>query len=116
MKVEIQFGGYQPVVCDLDDADDCDVFEDIEPSRAVEIIHGALMGDKDEQGWVASEVEETGEEFQVRVLSDAKFDFEKLSEAQEWAHRESLKFDTDDECHAECERLLKSVSVRERDE
>ena len=43
------------------------------------------------------------------------FDFEKTSDAEEWAHRKSLTFDTDEECQAECERLLKTVSIRERD-
>jgi hypothetical protein len=33
-----------------------------------------------------------------------------------WAHRKSLIFDTDEECQEECERLLKTVTVRERDE
>ena len=44
-----------------------------------------------------------------------KFDFETMNDAQEWAHRKSLIFDTDEECQAECERLLKTVTVRERD-
>jgi hypothetical protein len=41
--------------------------------------------------------------------------FEKLSDAQEWAHRESLRFDTDEECQEECERLLKTQMVTDRD-
>jgi hypothetical protein len=45
-----------------------------------------------------------------------KFDFDRLEDAQEWAHRQSLIFDTEEECQEECERLLESVTVRERDE
>ena len=45
-----------------------------------------------------------------------RFDFDKVLDAEEWAHRESLIFDTDSECQAECERLLKTCTIRERDE
>lgn len=48
--------------------------------------------------------------------NEATYDFETLSDAEEWAHRTSLVFDTDEECQEECERLLKTVTVRERDE
>jgi len=44
------------------------------------------------------------------------YDFETITEAQDWAHRTSLIFDTDAECQAECERLLTTVTIRERDE
>lgn len=52
-------------------------------------------------------------ETQVRV---ATFDFERITDAEEWAQRQSLIFDTDDECRAEAERLLEECSIRERDE
>lgn len=45
-----------------------------------------------------------------------KYDFETLQDAQDWAHSQSLIYDTDEECQSECERLLASVSIRERDE
>jgi hypothetical protein len=48
--------------------------------------------------------------------TEENYDFEKLSDAEEWAYRTSLVFDTDEECQEECERLLKTVTVRERDE
>ena len=44
------------------------------------------------------------------------YDFDKLQDAQDWAHRTSLRFDTDEECREECERLLQTVTIRERDE
>lgn len=44
-----------------------------------------------------------------------QYDFETMREAEEWAHHESLKFDTDAECQTECERLLQTVTVRDRD-
>ena len=49
------------------------------------------------------------------VRETTKFDFATMEDAQEWAHRASLIFDTDEECQAECERLLTTVTVRERD-
>ena len=45
-----------------------------------------------------------------------EFDFERTIDAEEWAHRKSLIFDTDAECQAECERLLATVTIRDRDE
>ena len=44
----------------------------------------------------------------------SRYDFESEREAEEWAHRESLIYDTDEECQAECERLLRTVIVRDR--
>ena len=35
--------------------------------------------------------------------------FDREEDAREWAHRESLIYDTDEECRAECERLLESI-------
>jgi hypothetical protein len=45
-----------------------------------------------------------------------QYDFETVREAQEWAHKQSLVFDTDDECQCEEERLFEECSIRERDE
>ena len=42
----------------------------------------------------------------------AIYDFETLQDAQEWAHRKSLIFDTDEECQQECERLLSTITIR----
>jgi len=35
--------------------------------------------------------------------------FDREEDARDWAHRESLIYDTDEECREECERLLKSI-------
>jgi len=43
------------------------------------------------------------------------YDFETTREAEEWAHGQSLTFDTDEECQRECERLLRACTIRERD-
>lgn len=51
----------------------------------------------------------------VNVVVAETYDFETIQDAEEWAHRESLVFDTDEECQEECERLLKTVRVRGRD-
>jgi hypothetical protein len=50
------------------------------------------------------------------TTNDTTYDFERLSDAQEWAHEQSLCYPTDEECQAECERLLTTVTIRERDE
>ena len=39
-------------------------------------------------------------------------DFESRQDAEEWAHHTSLIYDTDEECQSECERLLRSCTVR----
>lgn len=39
-------------------------------------------------------------------------DFDTRQDAEDWAHRKSLVFDTDEECQEECERLLKTCTVR----
>jgi hypothetical protein len=45
-----------------------------------------------------------------------KYDFERMTEAMEWAHKRSLIFDTDEDCQEEEARLIETVTVRERDE
>lgn len=42
-----------------------------------------------------------------------KYDFPTWAEAREWAHRESLIYNTDEECQMEAERLLTTITVEE---
>lgn len=52
----------------------------------------------------------------AKNTQERHYDFETIRDAEEWAHRESLVFDTDDECHVECQRLLENCTILERDE
>ena len=63
---------------------------------------------------LANEIE-AEHNIEVKIVEQT-YEFETLSDAQDWAHRASLVFDTDEECQEECERLLKTVTIRERDE
>ena len=42
--------------------------------------------------------------------------FRLTRDAEDWAQGESLKFDTDEECQEEAERLLEECYVEERDD
>lgn len=52
----------------------------------------------------------------MKTTTEKRYDFETEREAEEWAHRESLIYDTDEECQEECERLLATVTCCDRDE
>jgi len=49
-------------------------------------------------------------------MEKKQYDFETVQEAREWAHKQSLVFDTDEECQEEEDRLFNECSIKERDE
>ena len=52
----------------------------------------------------------------MRSKKSRKPHFRLTRDAEDWAQGESLKFDTDEECQEEAERLLEECYVEERDD
>ena len=65
MKLQVQFAGYEPVDVDTEFAS-CGVFEGMNAMQARDLLEQTIMGDADENGWVAGTSPE-GEDFQVRL-------------------------------------------------
>jgi hypothetical protein len=71
MNVQLQFRGYQPTTETLPLVES--PFEHIDDAAtATALVEQTLMGDEDEDGWVAGNA--SGEEFQVRLTCDLNHD------------------------------------------